>query len=152
MQLKSHSSTWSHWRWFSEMLNLSIPPTYLIPMSTLWNLMYYWSSTLQSSFRTTPCSPLLWPISHPIPTVFQHPSHLKLHHRGLTQFHLLPKGTLQLTWPQPCHINFLQTSHLIILSQIHPWLPVNIKVTSPPSLHFQSPRPAGNISISSWNI
>ena len=97
--------------------------------------MHSWSSTYWTSFRTTPCPPLLLPISNPIPPVLQHPSHLTLHHRGLPQFQFIRTGTLQVTLPQPFHIIFLQTSHLISLSHIHPMITLNIKVLIPPALN-----------------
>ena len=97
--------------------------------------MCYWSRTPQESFRTTPFSSFLCPISHTIPPFFQHPSHMTFHHRGLPHFQILPTGTLQVTFPQPFHIHFLQIYCLGRISQIHPLLPVNIKVTSPLYLH-----------------
>ena len=70
IHLQPHSSTCRHWRCFSYNMFLPIPRTYLIPMSTFWNLM-------RSLYST--CS-----IYHPISTVLPHPSHLKIHHRGPT--------------------------------------------------------------------
>ena len=93
--------------------------------------MHNWFSTSQASSRTTPCLPFIRTISHPIPMVFQNTSHMILNHRVLPQFQIPPTGNLQVAFPQPCHLNFLQTSHLRSLSRIQPLIPVNIKVLSP---------------------
>ena len=53
----------------------------MIPISTFWNIMRSCSITSRSSFRTNPCHHLLWPISHLVPQVFQHPSQIKFRHR-----------------------------------------------------------------------
>ena len=106
MNLQPYYSNWSHWRCFYKM---PIPPIllkYLIPMSILWHLMHNYYIT----------------------------THLTFHHRSLHQLQLLPKGTLTVTYPQPCHLHLLQTSHLRSLSQIHHLIPVNIKVLIPQAL------------------
>ena len=97
--------------------------------------MCYWSRTPLESFRTTPCSPFLCPISHTIPTFFQHPSHLTFHHRVLPHFQLIPTKNLQVTCPQPCHLNPLKKYNLRSLYHIHRLLPVNIKFPSFQYLH-----------------
>ena len=117
------------------MLLLTIPQIFLIRMNKLYNLIHNCLSTPMASFRTTTCPPFLCPISYQIPPVLQHPSHIILHHRGLHKLQLLPTGNLQVTFPQPCNIRFLQKSHLRSLSQIHPLILVNIKVIIPQSLH-----------------
>ena len=138
MHLQPHSLTCSHQRRFSKWLLPSIPLTYLIPMINFWNIMRYWYSTSWAYFSTTTCHPLLRPISHLIPTVFKHPYHMPLHHKGLTKFQLVPTGNLQVTCLQPFHIRLLQTSHLRILSQIHPMPPVNTKDPSSQALHYNT--------------
>ena len=102
--------------------------------------MRYWSRKSRASFRTTPCPMLIWPISNLIPTVLQHPYQLYFHHRCLPQFQILPTGNLQVTYPQPCPIRFHHTALMRSLSQIHPFIPVNIKVLSLTYLH---PHPQG---------
>ena len=94
-------------------------------------------NTSRASLRTTTCHPLIWPISHLIPPVFQHPSQLTFHHRFLPQFKIIPTGTgtLQVTYPQAFHLHYHQTTNMRSLSQIHPLPPVNIKVLNPPTIH-----------------
>ena len=94
MQMKPRSSNWSPWI-FLYMLLPPIPLTYLLPMSTFWHLIRNCSIKSRASFRTTTCTSLLWNISHLIPLVFPHPSHLTFHHKGLPQLQLIPTGTLQ---------------------------------------------------------
>ena len=107
MHMNPHSSNWSHWRLFSIMLLIPIPHTSVIWINTLYNLMHNCLITSRDSLRTTPCTHFLCYISHPIPPVLQHSSHLTFHHRGLTQFQLLPTVNLQVTFPKPCHLCFL---------------------------------------------
>ena len=128
MHLNPHSSKWIHWRCFSRLLLLPIPLTYLITIITFCILMKSCSIKSLASLSTTPFNPLLWPISHLIPTVFQHSYQNPFRHKGLPQFQIPPTGTLQVTYPQPFHINFSQIPHIRRLYQIHPLLPVNIKV------------------------
>ena len=92
--------------------------------------MHFWNITSTSSFSATPCTPFLFLISHLTPPVFHNPSHLTFHIRGLPKLQVLPTGTLQVTWPQPWNLHFLQTYNLISLSQFHPLIPVNTKVLS----------------------
>ena len=135
MHLKPHSPYRNRWKFLSRFLLLPILLIYLIPISTLCILMHSWSSTSRDSFRITPCPPLLWPIYHLIPPVFQHPSHLTFHFKSLPQLQIIPTGTLQVTYPKAYHLNCHQTTHIRSLSQIHPLLPVNFKVLIPPYIH-----------------
>ena len=106
-------------------------------MSTFWMPMNSCSSTSRSSFMTTSCTPLLWPISHMIPPVFQHPSQQHFHNRGIPWLKIIATGNLQVNCPQPCHLRFHQITHMRGIPHIHPLLPVNIKVLRPPELHHQ---------------
>ena len=113
------------------MLLLPIPMPYMLRMNIFYNIMRNWFIKSWNSFRTIPCPPLICPISDPLPPVFQHPSNMIFHQRGIPQFQLIPTETLQVTCHQHCNLHLLQTFNLISLSHIHPMLQVYIKVTSP---------------------
>ena len=85
-------------------------------------------------------SPVALTYLSPVPTVFKHSYQKPFRKKGLPQFQIPPTGTLQVTYPQPFHINFSQIPHIRRLYQIHPLLPVNIKVLRPPYLR---PHPQG---------